>query len=543
MSERPPRPAATVVVLRDGPRGPEALLLRRAERGDHNSGAWVFPGGLVDAADHAAAVHAGRFDAAAAATRLRTDAPTALAHWAAAVRECVEECALLFAAPALPVERLQGWRAPLARGERSLAELCAAEGLTLTFGALVYLSHWITPVGRAKRFDTRFFVARAPAGQEPCHDADELVEQRWLRPAEALDAAAGLKLMTPTRRTLEWLRGFDDVESALAWARAQAEVPPILGRVATGSRGERPVAPDEPAWAEIGRLDPAGRGDALYEIRAGHPVRLSQRVIRVTAGNPGAMTGPGTNSYLVGGGPRNTWAVIDPGPDDAGHVEALLAAAPGPIEAILATHTHRDHSPAAQRLRERTGARLLGRLADHAQRQDDSFRPDQPLAGGETLALDGATLQVIHTPGHASNHLCYLLLEERLLFTGDHVMQGSTVVIDPPDGDMAAYLASLRALATLELDWLAPGHGFLIAPPRAAFERLITHRLRREAKVLEALRSLGPAPAEALLARVYDDVPARMHPVALRSLLAHLVKLRAEGAVDERDGRWAAARD
>lgn len=538
MSDAPPRPAATVVVLRDGAHGPEALLLRRAERGDHNSGAWVFPGGLVDAADHEARAYAGRFDAAAAAARLRTDEATALAHLAAALRECFEECGLLFAAPLPPAGRLHGWRAPLARGERSLAALCAAEGLTLALDELVYLSHWITPVGRAKRFDTRFFVARAPAGQEPAHDAHELVEQRWLRPADALAAGAALRLMTPTRRTLEWLQPFADVAAALAWARAQPEVPAILGRVATGAQGERPVAPDEPAWAEIGRLDPAGRGDALYEIRAGHPVRLSPRVIRVTAANRGVMTGPGTNSYLVGGGLRNTWAVIDPGPDDAAHVEALLAAAPGPIEAILATHTHRDHSPAAQRLRQRTGARLLGRVADHPERQDAAFRPDQPLAGGETLALDGATLQVIHTPGHASNHLCFLLQEERLLFTGDHVMQGSTVVIDPPDGDMAAYLDSLRALCSLDLDVLAPGHGFLIAPPRAAFERLIAHRLRREAKVLEALRRHGPAPAEQLLAPVYDDVPGHLHTVALRSLTAHLHKLERDERAQAHAGRW-----
>lgn len=541
MSDKPPRPAATVVVLRDGPLGPEALLLRRAERGDHNSGAWVFPGGLVDAADHAALACAGAFDAAAAAARLRTDPSTALAHWAAAVRECFEECGLLFATPATALPRLHGWRAPLARGERSLAALCAAEGLTLALDELVYLSHWITPVGRAKRFDTRFFVARAPAGQAPTHDAHELVEQCWMRPADALSAQPALKLMTPTRRTLEWLQRFGDVGAALAWARAQPEVPAILGRMATGAQGERPVAPDEPPWFEIGRLDPEGRGDALYEIRPGRAVRLSPRVIRVTAANPGVMTGPGTNSYLVGGGPRNTWAVIDPGPDDAAHVDALLAAAPGPIEAILATHTHRDHSPAAQRLRERSGARLLGRRADHPQRQDEAFHPDQPLAGGETLELDGATLRVIHTPGHASNHLCFLLQEERLLFTGDHVMQGSTVVIDPPDGDMAAYLASLRALSGLDLDALAPGHGFLIAPPRAAFERLIAHRLRREAKVLAALHTLGPAPASGLLAAVYDDVPERMHPVALRSLTAHLLKLQQEGRAGERGGRWAAA--
>jgi glyoxylase-like metal-dependent hydrolase (beta-lactamase superfamily II) len=243
------------------------------------------------------------------------------------------------------------------------------------------------------------------------------------------------------------------------------------------------------------------------------------------------MTGPGTNSYLVGGGPRNEWAVIDPGPAEAVHIDAILAAAPGSIRWIFATHTHLDHSPGCALLKARTGAVVHGRIADHPEWQDSGFAPDVPLAGGERFVLDeGVTLSVVHTPGRASNHLCFRLEEEKTLFTGDHVMQLSTVVINPPDGDMAAYLASLRALCREDLDWLAPGHGFLMAQPRAAFEKIIAHRLQREAKVEVARRELGDDAAEAaLLARVYDDVPERLHPVALRSLRAHLVKLRAQG--------------
>jgi glyoxylase-like metal-dependent hydrolase (beta-lactamase superfamily II) len=158
--------------------------------------------------------------------------------------------------------------------------------------------------------------------------------------------------------------------------------------------------------------------------------------------------------------------------------------------------------------------------------------------------LPGDTaLRVIHTPGHASNHLCYLLEPERLLFTGDHVMQASTVVINPPDGDMRAYLESLRSLLDEELDWFAPGHGFLMAQPQRALEAIIAHRGRREAKVLLALAELGECSTEALLARVYDDVPVRMHPVAQRSLLAHLLKLRDEGRAVQRDeALWAPVR-
>jgi glyoxylase-like metal-dependent hydrolase (beta-lactamase superfamily II) len=317
-----------------------------------------------------------------------------------------------------------------------------------------------------------------------------------------------------------------------------------MPRVGSGREGMRPVLPDEPAWAELGRLDPAGHGTNCYDIQVGTPVRLSPRIIRVTANNGSVMTGPGTNTYLIGGGPRNEWAVIDPGPLIESHVEAILAAAPGPIRWIFATHTHSDHSPACVPLKARTGALVHGRIAAHPHWQDASFAPDVVLEGGERFTLpapDGltATLLAIRTPGHASNHVCYLLEEEKLLFTGDHVMQQSTVVINPPDGDMAAYVASLRELSTRDLEWLAPGHGFLMANPAQAMQAIVAHRLRREAKVVTVMRALGAADADTLLARVYDDVQPRLHAMAMRSLTAHLLKLRDDGAASESDGRWS----
>lgn len=270
-------------------------------------------------------------------------------------------------------------------------------------------------------------------------------------------------------------------------------------------------------------------------IRTGVALRLSKHIWRVTAGNAGPMTGPGTNSYLVAAGGQ--CAVIDPGPAHDNHIEALLDAAPAPIRYILVTHTHQDHSPGAAPLKLATGAVLLGRTTSHPHWQDSTFAPDRELQHGDRVALAAdATLRVIHTPGHASNHLCYLLEEERILFTGDHIIQGSTVVIDPPDGDMAAYLRSLGALLREPLDSLAPGHGTLIRDPHTAVEALIQHRLRREAKVLAALPALSalsrspqhPADLAALVQRVYDDVPSQLHPLATRSLLAHLLKLEAE---------------
>ena len=491
----------------------------------------------MDAADRSAQACCRGVEPAAADARLGVTAH-ALDYWDAAMRECFEEAGLLYAREAdgrplvLDAERaarLDAWRGPLQRGERSLAALCHEEGLSLAADELVYFSHWVTPPVRAKRFDTRFFVARAPQGQQSVHDDGELVEQLWISPTAALTRSEPLKLMTPTLKTLEAIARFADVEALLAWAREPRTVPLIQPQIGSGREGVRPVTPDEPAYAELKRLDPECRGNFSYEIHPAVPVRLSPRVIRVTAHNGSVMTGPGTNSYLVGGGPRNEWAVIDPGPAEAVHIDAILAAAPGAIRWIFATHTHLDHSPGCALLAARSGATVHGRIADHPEWQDASFAPEVLLKGGERFVLDeGVTLAVIHTPGHASNHLCYRLEEEKTLFTGDHVMQLSTVVINPPDGDMAAYIASLRALCEQDLDWLAPGHGFLIERPRAAFEKIIAHRLAREAKVVDALRDLGDDEA-ALLARVYADVPERMHPMALRSLRAHLIKLRAQG--------------
>jgi glyoxylase-like metal-dependent hydrolase (beta-lactamase superfamily II)/8-oxo-dGTP pyrophosphatase MutT (NUDIX family) len=549
-NERPPRAAATIVVLRDGARGIELLLSRRAERGDHNSGAWVFPGGIVEPGDALAHGACAGLDDAEASRRLGV-ASGGLDYYVAAIRECFEESGLLFArgeGSALvdldgrDSARLSPWRVALHRCERSIAEFCAAEGLCLAADRLVYLSHWLTPLGRPKRFDTRFFVAAAPPAQTAAHDGTELVEQLWIAPHEALARSASLRLLTPTQKTLETIGRFATVAEAMAWAGAPRAVALVMPRVAGGRDGTRPVLPEEAAWAELGRIDPAGHGNGSYDIVADRPVRLSERVIRVSADNGSVMTGPGTNTYIVGGSDAGRWSVIDPGPADDRHVEAIVAAAPGPIDRIFVTHTHKDHSPAALALKARTGATLFGLAPAHREWQDTTFAADVTLHGGERVAIGESThLAVIHTPGHASNHLCYLLEEERTLFTGDHLMQQSTVVINPPDGDMAAYLASLRSLLALDLDWLAPGHGFLMAEPRAAIEAVIAHRLKREAKVVAALAELGPASLDDLVARVYADVPQRMHPVAARSLSAHLLKLRDEGRACESAGRWAMA--
>jgi glyoxylase-like metal-dependent hydrolase (beta-lactamase superfamily II) len=307
-------------------------------------------------------------------------------------------------------------------------------------------------------------------------------------------------------------------------------------RQAIGRDGPVTLTQSHAAYAEIGLIDPGGLGQCSCVIRPGETTRLSPRVQRLTAPNAGVMTGPGTNAYLIGVG--DAIAVIDPGPVDDGHIAQFLAL-PDPIRWIFVTHTHRDHSPAAAVLKARTGALCFGMAPPEGPNQDHSFRPDIELAHGQMVEVSGCALTAIHTPGHASNHLCYWLAEDRMLFTGDHVMQGSTVVINPPDGDMAAYLASLRMLNAMAIDYFAPGHGFLIGEPRDMVERLLRHRLLRESKTMTALRRIAPATLDALVPAVYDDVPSAMHPWAARSLLAHLLKLESEGVACSRDGIWS----
>lgn len=274
-------------------------------------------------------------------------------------------------------------------------------------------------------------------------------------------------------------------------------------------------------------------------IRPEEPMRVSDGLWRLTCANPGTMTGPGTNTYLLEG--LRGWTVIDPGPVSARHLRAMLEATAGAVGRILLTHTHPDHSPGARELRAATAAELIGRTIAPARGPDESLQPIRQPADGDRLRLgERMTLRVLHTPGHASNHLCYLLEEQRLLFTGDHVIQGSTVVIDPPDGDMRAYLASLERLLDEDLRTIAPGHGTLMDRPHQAVRALIRHRLQREAKALAALQTSAPADLASLTARVYDDVPADRLRLAERSLLAHLIKLEAEGLARHTGHLWSA---
>jgi glyoxylase-like metal-dependent hydrolase (beta-lactamase superfamily II)/8-oxo-dGTP pyrophosphatase MutT (NUDIX family) len=546
------RPAATLILVRDASSGMEVFMIRRTQSAAFMGGAHVFPGGAVDASDASAEMAAhceGLNDSEA--SRLLGLERGGLAYWAAAMRECFEEAGLLLAHDArgeyadldLPqrTEIFAQWRESVRAGQATLADLCRAHELRLAAGRLAYYSHWITQPGRPRRFDTRFFVAEAPAAQTPSHDNSETVGHLWIQPAEALERHRNgdLHLVFPTIKTLESIAQFPTADALMAYARSPRKMPTMAPRTASSRDGTKLLVPGDYAYAEVGKLDPEGKGRAAGEIVPGAVVHLSDKVRRITAPNPGVMTGPGTNTYLLGGG--GDIAVIDPGPAIDAHVDTVIAAAGGRIRWILVTHTHPDHSPAAALLKARTGAELMGMPPPQFGSQDQNFRPDRVLTHGERIELAGCTLRVIHAPGHASNQLCYLLEEEKLLFTGDHVMQGSTVVINPPDGDMRVYLESLRQLQGEDIAWFAPGHGFLMDKPQEALERLLIHRLTRENKVLKAVREAGAATLEALVPAVYDDVSPRLHQVASRSLLAHLIKLKTEGRVEQEQTKWRLA--
>jgi len=271
------------------------------------------------------------------------------------------------------------------------------------------------------------------------------------------------------------------------------------------------------------------------ELSPGKCVALAPGVRRIVAGNAGLMTGPGTNTYLLG---TREIAVLDPGPDDVQHLRSILAVAEGAIRWVIVTHTHRDHSPLAAELARRSAAPLIGLPPPSDGRQDESFVPSKLPADGERLNIGEHRLIAIHTPGHASNCVCYLLEGERLLFTGDHVLQGVTPVILAPDGDMSAYLSSVDKLESYDFERIAPGHGGVIQDGKKALAALRAHRMRREQKVLRALRAMGTATLDGLTPAVYDDVAVDRHKWARLTLEAHLIKLARDRLVTEDGGVW-----
>jgi recombination protein RecT len=530
----PLRPAATVLLMRDGPQGIEVLMTRRSMSASFAPGAYVFPGGGIDAAD--AQAHG-------MAQRRPKQSDLHLTQAIAAIRESFEELGILLA-------RHEDGRwadqSDIAQIDRKapFAPQCQAKGLILAADQVFVLAHWITDRDLPRRFDVPFLVARMPEGQTPVADETEQFEPVWVGPADALTrhAAGDFFMVYPTIRTLERLKAFASVDAVLQACAVNDE--PLwtsCPRAGWLAGNEARYMEHEAPFGELALVTPDGQIHHHLDWKTDQPVPLLQNVQRLTAPNPGVMTGPGTNSYLVGD-PNTGYIAIDPGPADDEHLQRLWRAAGGQIRMIVCTHSHPDHSPGAAPLQALCTLKppILGLASKPTARVNSRFTPDRELADGEKLVLQGTgvggqithTLRVVHTPGHAANHLCLVLEEDGLLFSGDHVLNGSTTVIDPPDGHMGDYLDSLDKLASAceagGIEFILPAHGHVLGFAHQAITHLKAHRLKREAKIAAAMQALPQGSLQEWVEKAYDDVPPRLWPVAARSLQAHVDHIREQ---------------
>ena len=529
----PTRLAATVLLLRDSAEGLEVLMTRRSPTASFAPGAYVFPGGGVDAADAAAQGQS---------TRRSAQSDAHLTQAIAAIRESFEELGVLLARHA---DGRHANTADIAALDRQapFAAQCLDRQLRLAGDEVFVLAHWTTDRDLPRRFEVPFLVARMPEGQTPVADETEQFEPVWVRPAEALarHSAGGFFMIFPTLRTLERLEHYADVDAVLtACAASEQALWTSCPRAGWLQGRQARYMEHEAPFGELALTSPDGQIVHTLDWQTLQPVALLKNLLRLTAPNPGVMTGPGTNSYLVGE-PATGYIAIDPGPADADHLSRLWRAAAGDIRMIVCTHSHPDHSPGARPLQAMCQAAppILGLPSASTARSASEFSPDRVLQNKELLTLTGRgldsdmthTLQVIHTPGHAANHLCLVLLEDGLLFSGDHILNGSTTVVDPPDGDMTAYLDSLDRLSAAcdehQIEFILPAHGYALGDAKDAIARLKAHRLQREAKIMAVMQALPEGSMDDWVAAAYEDVDARIWPVAKRSLLAHVQRIQS----------------
>ena len=521
-------PAATLLLLRDGALGVEVLMTRRSPKASFLPGAYVFPGGRVDPADHQAHTLARAPDAGG---RYRTAA-------LAALRETFEELGILLAVQADGKPITHTHLQELDRSQALYPQL-HARGWSLTLDQMRMLACWTTDRSVPKRFSTTFFAAMMPAQQDPVADEMEQFEPVWVRPQDALaqHQAGNFFMIFPTIRTLHWLSDFEQAEQALAACTEDAPLWSSCPRGGlVGGQPQRFMEHEAP-YGELALVCPDGQLEHPLDWQHERQVPLLRHLHRLTAPNASVMTGPGTNSYIVGDAATG-YLVIDPGPGDADHVARLFEATGGDIRLIVCTHSHADHSPGARPLQSMCTNKppILGLASLPTARPNSEFTPDRPLADGERLTLSGGgiehTLVAVHTPGHAANHLCLVLVEDGLLFSGDHILNGSTTVIDPPDGHMGDYLDSLDKLADAcvsgGIEFILPAHGHVLGFAHQAITQLRAHRLRREAKIAAAMQALPHGSLQEWVEKAYDDVPSRLWPVAARSLQAHVDHIREQ---------------
>ncbi|MDQ4058039.1 MAG: MBL fold metallo-hydrolase [Actinomycetota bacterium] len=489
-----PRPAATLVILRDSTNGPEVLLTVRPKSMRFMGGAIVFPGGAVAPADlddrweQLAGLH--REQAAALDTE---DTDSARGAYVAALREAFEEVGFLHGDG--PLSELS--RDSAHEPERFL-ERCLELRVTLRADRLVPAGRWVTPLGSAVRFDARFFVVSAPKGWEPEPDPSEVDDAYWATPTQALASlASGDVVMAPP--TIEMLQRLDDSED--------------VASIMTSLRNVE--------WQTSGQI-----------LR----VRVSPQVAVVLAPNAGLMTGPGTNTYIVGrsggsAGPRAPGTiVIDPAVRDEPFLDAVMDVA-GDVEWIVVTHRHPDHIGGVAALAHRTGALVRAFGTEPV----DGVAVES-LADGDELRAGGVTLRALHTPGHASDHLCFEMVGTKSLFAGDNILGEGTAVIAPPDGNMRDYLFSLYRLRGMDLERIYPGHFRPLDGGTQVIEGYLQHRAERRQAILAALSV--PSTEEQIVERVYTDTSPRLHPVALYQVRAVLEHLKEENLVEEVNELW-----
>ena len=481
-----PRPAATLVILRDSNRGPQVLLTVRPKSMRFMGGAIVFPGGSVASADcdqrWEQASPLSRSDARSA---LDIDDPAAaLGSFVAALREAYEEVG--FPPGRGPIEKLERH---LTDEPDKWLERCLELGVVLATDELVPAGRWVTPLGSPLRFDARFFVVRAPSGWEPAPDPTEVDGAHWATPEEALAelAAENAIMAPPTIEMLQRIDGHRDVSAILSSLR---------------------------------NVDWQTKGEVLR-------ARLSPHVAVVLAPNPGFMTGPGTNTYVVGSGRT---VVIDPAVANVPYLDSVMGIA-GEVAAIAITHRHPDHIGGVAALVERTGAPVYAFGDDPV----DGIQV-HALTEGDEISSGGASLRALHTPGHASDHVSFELIGTKSLFAGDNILGEGTAVIAPPDGNMRDYLFSLYRFRGLELERIYPGHFKALDGGTAVIDQYLAHRAERRRSVLEALEA--PRTVDEIVESVYADTPKQLHDLARLQVVAMLELLQEEEVVEAVDELW-----